>query len=205
MTNTEGKSSERHLSRLAEKTNKSDAILAKYVCLPFVPRFVGATQCEGAALQASETVFGGSRADSLYRSKGAAANLQGKPKPAGLELASEAPSAGITLKPSPTKKRLKGRRACKKNRVSMGRQQIKMTFGRSTQWPFAAASPIAFPERKEKRDTPQTVTFRVCGVTVVTLVPRFNGEVGRRRMTPFEFRWQSHWRISRHFAVTGDL
>jgi hypothetical protein len=94
MTNTEGKSSERHLSRLAEKTNKSDAILAKYVCLPFVPRFVGATQCEGAALQASETVFGGSRADSLYRSKGAAANLQGKPKPAGLELASEAAERG---------------------------------------------------------------------------------------------------------------
>jgi hypothetical protein len=55
----------------------------------------------------------------LCRSKGAAGNLQGKPKPAGLELASEAAERGNYPEAKPNEERLKGRRAYEKNKLSM--------------------------------------------------------------------------------------
>jgi hypothetical protein len=83
----------------------------------------------GPLSKEAKQLFGGSRADCLGRSKGKAGNLQGKPKPAGLELASEAAERGNYPEAKPNEKRLKGRRACKKNRVFMGPHKITMTFG----------------------------------------------------------------------------
>ena len=48
----------------------------------------------GPLSKQAKQFFGGSGADCLWSSKGAAGNLQGKPKPAGLELASEAAERG---------------------------------------------------------------------------------------------------------------
>jgi hypothetical protein len=155
---------------LAEKTNESDAILAKHVCLPFVPRFVGATRCEGGRSPSKRNSFSEGPGQIVCGvQKAQPAICRGNRNPAGLELASEAAERGNCPEAKPNEERLKGRRACKKSRVSMRPAKITTAFGRPTQRRLASVF-----RAETKRDAPKTVIFRVCGVTRVPLVPRSN-------------------------------
>jgi hypothetical protein len=88
---------------LAEKTNESDAILAKHVFVFLsCPDPLGRPGAKGAALEASEGVFRRLRTDCLCPSKGVADNLEGNRNPQGLNDREKLQSAGIALKPSPT-------------------------------------------------------------------------------------------------------
>jgi hypothetical protein len=111
----------------------------------------------GPLSKQAKQFFGGSTADCLWCSKGAAGNLQGKPKPARLELVSEAAERGNYPEAKPNEERLKGRRACKKNKLSMGLSaKITMTFGRLTE----GSSSFPCPERKKKETHVETLGFR---------------------------------------------
>ena len=57
--------------------------LQSMFCLPFVPRSIGATQCEGGRSQGKRDKFFGGLLARLFVvfSKGGAGNLAGKPKP----------------------------------------------------------------------------------------------------------------------------
>jgi hypothetical protein len=95
---------------MAEKTNESDAILAKHVLSSFrAPIRWGDPVRRGPLSKQAKQFFGGSRADCLCRSKGAAGNLQGNRNPPGLELESEAAERGNYPEAKPKEERLKGR------------------------------------------------------------------------------------------------
>jgi hypothetical protein len=76
----------------------------------------------GPLSKQAKRFFGGSTADCLCRSKGAAGNLQGKPKPARAGTGERSCRArGITLKPSPTKREAERQTSLQdENRVSIG-------------------------------------------------------------------------------------
>jgi hypothetical protein len=103
------------LSMLAEKTNEGDAILAKHVfCLPFVPRFVGATRCEGGRSQSKRNSFSEGPGQIVCGvQKAQPAICRGNRNPAGQELASEAAERGNYAEAKPNEERLKGKQACK--------------------------------------------------------------------------------------------
>ena len=85
---------------------------------------MGRPGAKGAALQASEACFSeGPEQIVCVLAKGAAGNLRGKPKPAGLELLSEGAERGNYPEAKPNEERLKGRRACKKNNSLWAVQQ----------------------------------------------------------------------------------
>ena len=72
----------------------------------------GDPEQKGAALQASEVSFSEAPEQIVcVFAKGAAGNLRGKPKPAGLELLREAAERGNYPEAKPNRERLKGRRA----------------------------------------------------------------------------------------------
>jgi hypothetical protein len=86
---------------LAEKTNESDAILAKHVFVFLsCPDSLGRPGARGAALKASETVF--RRVQGRWfvpfkrRSRQSTGEIENR-NPPGLELAREAAERGITL------------------------------------------------------------------------------------------------------------
>ena len=100
---------------LAEKTNESDAILAKHVFVFLsCPDSLGRPGAKGAALQASETVFRRVQEQIVCAvQKAKPAICEGNRNPPGLELASEAAERGNYPEAKPNEEGLKGRRACR--------------------------------------------------------------------------------------------
>src|SRR5690242_15373951 len=95
-----------HFGVGAEKTDNSDAILAKHIFVFLsCPDLLGRLGGKGAGSQGKRGCFSEAPEQIVcaFR-KGAAGNLGGKPKPAGPELPSEAAERGNALKPSPTEK-----------------------------------------------------------------------------------------------------
>src|SRR5690348_12142452 len=99
---------------LTEKTNESDAIFAKHVFVFLsCPDWLGRPGAKGAALQTRKAVFRRSGADCLCSCKRRSRqSAKGNRNPAGWNCRTQAPSAGITLKPSPNERDMKDRPAC---------------------------------------------------------------------------------------------
>jgi hypothetical protein len=109
------------------------------------PDSLGRPGAKGAALQASRNSFSEGPDQIVCAAQKAQPTIwEGNRNPPGLELASEAAERGNYPEAKPNEERLKGRRACKKNKRPSGRQQITMTFGRSPMHRFP------FSDRKEE-------------------------------------------------------
>jgi hypothetical protein len=131
----------------------------------------------GPLSKQAKQFFGGSTADCLWCSKGAAGNLQGKPKPARLELVSEAAERGNYPEAKPNEERLKGRRACKKNKLSADLSSKIRTFGRMTARPFLL--PVFRAEKKVTPVDPRAPSsYRMCKLRFAL----FGGDLQRCRV-----------------------
>jgi hypothetical protein len=85
-----------------------------------VPRFVWATRCEGGRSQSKGNSFSEGPGQIVCAvQKAQPAICRGNRNPAGLELASEAAERGNYPEAKPNEERLKGRRACKMNKLSI--------------------------------------------------------------------------------------
>src|SRR5690349_23366771 len=82
-------------------------------CLPFMPRSVGATRSEGGRSPGQRGCFSeGQERIVCVVAKAKPPICEGNRNPAGWKYRAQAPSAGITLKPSPNERDMKGRPAC---------------------------------------------------------------------------------------------
>jgi hypothetical protein len=113
-----------------------------------VPRFVGATRCEGGRSPSKRNGFSEGPGQIVCAvQKAQPAICRGNRNPPGQELASVAAERGNYPEAKPNEERLKGRRACKMNTLYGLSSKTRMTFGRLTR----AYSRVPIQSGKKRR------------------------------------------------------